>query len=94
MTGAAQTQNFTAEKVIEVVRDLARAGDLPNHLIDGDIKESDTVETLGIDSLGGAFLVERFEDTSGVLLPDDFVELQFSIAEIASRLNRILQETK
>lgn len=83
---------WTAEKVIEIIRGLAKETELPEHLIDGEIKGSDTVDTLGIDSIGGVYLIERLEEESGLLMPDDFVELTFTLDEIAARLNRLVEE--
>lgn len=84
--------DWTAEKVITVIRELAQQNDLPAHLADATITEADTVETLGIDSIGGAYLVERFEEMTDILMPDDFVELRFTLAEVAQRLNQAVAE--
>ncbi len=92
MTDTKAAGTWTAADVIAIIRDLARKTDLPEHLIEGDIKGADTVDTLGIDSIGGVYLIERLEEDTGLLMPDDFVELTFSIDEIASRLNRLLHE--
>ena len=75
-----------------VIRELAKRNDLPGHLIAGEIGESDTVKSLGIDSLGGVFLIERLEEMTGVQMPDDFVEPSLSLGEIAERLNRTISE--
>lgn len=83
---------WTAERVISIIRELAEKTDLPEHLSEGDIKGSDTVDTLGIDSIGGAYLIERLEEETGVLMPDDFVALDFDLDEIAARLNRLIAE--
>ena len=92
MTETTTVRTWTGEDVIAVIRELAKQQDLPGHLVDAEISETDTVESLGIDSLGGAYLVERFEELTGVLMPDDFVELDFNIKEIAARLNRLVEE--
>jgi acyl carrier protein len=81
---------WTSESVIKVLRDLATEDDLPAHLATGEIKDSDTVETLGIDSLGGAYLIERLEDLSGVPMPDDFLDAKDDVAKIASRMNDLI----
>ena len=90
MTGT--TENWTTEKVVDVLRTLAKEDDLPAHLATGDIKGQDTVETLGIDSLGGAYLIERLEELSGVMMPDDFLDLKDDVATIATRLNDLIQK--
>lgn len=84
--------DWTADKVIAVIRELAAQNDLPAHLVDAAITENDTVETLGIDSIGGAYLVERFEEITDILMPDDFVELRFTLGEVATRLNQAIAE--
>ena len=82
-----KTTTWTTETVIEVLRALAAEDDLPAHLATGAITGQDTVDTLGIDSLGGAFLVERLEEMTDVQMPDDFVNLEDNIEAIAARLN-------
>ena len=89
MTG--ESGPWTAERVIGIMRDLAKDDDLPNHLVTGEITGKDTVETLGIDSLGGAYLIERLEDTTGVQMPDDFLEPSDDIDRIASRLTDLIK---
>ncbi|MDA8584875.1 phosphopantetheine-binding protein [Rhodobacteraceae bacterium] len=86
-----ETENWTADRVVEVMRTLAKEDDLPAHLISGEITGKDTVETLGIDSLGGAYLIERLEDTTGVQMPDDFLDLTDDIDKIALRLNNLIK---
>ena len=85
------TESWTTERVAEVMRNLAKDDDLPEHLITGEISGQDTVETLGIDSLGGAFLIERLEELTGILMPDDFVDLKDDIATIAARLDDLVK---
>lgn len=81
------SKTWTTETVIEVLRTLAKEDDLPAHLATGEITGQDTVDTLGIDSLGGAFLIERLEEMTGVEMPDDFLNLEDDIEAIAARLN-------
>lgn len=80
---------WTTEKVVAVIRDLATQEDLPFRLIVAPISGHDTVDSLGIDSLGGVYLIERLEQLTGHLMPDDFLDLDFTISEIAERLNRL-----
>lgn len=91
MTEDKTGDTWTADKIILIIRELARSTDLPEHLSTGEIKGSDTVDTLGIDSIGGVYLIERLEEETGILMPDDFVELNFDLDEIATRLNRLVQ---
>ncbi len=84
--------SWTAEKVIAVIHKLAQETELPAHLLESNISGSDTVDALGIDSIGGVYLIERLEEVTGHLIPDDFLELTFSINEIAARLNRLIEE--
>ncbi len=58
----------------------------------GAIKGSDTVDSLGIDSIGGVYLIERLEEETGILMPDDFIELDFDLDEIAARLNGLFEK--
>lgn len=92
MTQLPKTTPWSPDDVIAVLRDLAQAEDLPAHLATGAIKPEDTVDTLGIDSLGGAFLIERFEEMTGTLMPDDFLDLSDNIAVIAERLTALTQK--
>lgn len=78
---------WTEDRVIGVIRGLAEEEDLPDHLKGGTISGTDTVETLGIDSIGAVALVDRLEEEAGVPLPDDFLELEDNIAAIVARLN-------
>jgi acyl carrier protein len=90
MNDSTMTGPWTTEQVIAVIRSLAREDDLPAHLISGPINPQDTVDALGIDSLGGAFLIERLEQLTGVEMPDDFIDMNFSIDGIAPRLNALV----
>lgn len=80
---------WTADRVIVILRELAKAEELPNHLIDGPITGADTVETLGIDSIGAVTLVDQLESEANVLLPDDFLAFEDSIDDIANRMNAL-----
>jgi acyl carrier protein len=92
MNDSTMTGPWTTEQVIAVIRTLAREDDLPEHLISGPINPQDTVDSLGIDSLGGAFLIERLEQLTGVEMPDDFIDMNFSIDGIAPRLNALVEK--
>lgn len=76
--------------IISVMRDLAASGVFPGHLTDGAIAETDTIESLGIDSIGGVYLIDRLEELTGVEMPDDFAPPGTDIAGIAARVNEIL----
>jgi acyl carrier protein len=78
------------DDVISVIRELARDGQYPAHLLDGEIAECDSVDTLGIDSIGGVYLVDRLEELTGVPMPDDLVPPGTDIRGIAARLNDIV----
>ncbi|MEM7318377.1 MAG: acyl carrier protein [Pseudomonadota bacterium] len=80
---------WTEDRLIGVIRDLAKENELPDHLITGKILGLDTVETLGIDSIGAVALIDRLEAEAGVLLPDDFLEFEESVEQIALRLNAL-----
>ena len=43
---------WTAERLIEILRKLAEEQVLPKHLVDASVSGLDTVETLGMDSIG------------------------------------------
>lgn len=92
MNDSNMTGTWTTDRIIEVIRSLAREDDLPEHLISGAINPQDTIDALGIDSLGGAFLIERLEQLTGVEMPDDFIDMNFSIDGIAPRLNALVQK--
>jgi acyl carrier protein len=81
---------WTAADVIAVVRDLARQGLFPAHLAEGEISEHDSIDTLGIDSIGGVYLIDRLEELTGIAMPDDFAPPGTDLAGIATRVNRIL----
>ena len=91
MTDHRKAGVWTTQDVIDVLRALAREEDLPSHLIDGEITANDTVDSLGIDSLGGVCLIERLELKTGMVMPDEFLDLKDNIAEIAERLNRLVE---
>lgn len=84
--------SWTVAQLIAIVRNLASQKILPNHLIEGDISGSDTMSSLGIDSLGAVELIDHLESESGVLLPDDFLDFEDSIEDIVDRLNSMKPE--
>jgi acyl carrier protein len=77
------------EHVIRIIRTLAGEAELPEHLASVAITPEDTVETLGIDSLGAVSLIERLETELDITLPDDFLDIADDIAGIAHRLDAI-----
>lgn len=80
---------WTTDRVVAILRELAKAEELPNHLIEGPITGADTVETLGIDSIGAVTLVDQLESEADVLLPDDFLAFEDSVDDIAKRMNSL-----
>ena len=80
---------WTDERVIGILRQLAREKELPEHLEHGAIMATDTVESLGIDSIGAVGLIDRMEAEAGVLLPDDFLGFDETIGNIAKRMNSL-----
>jgi acyl carrier protein len=79
------------EHVIRIIRALAREEELPEHLATAAITPEDTIETLGLDSLGAVSLIERLEAELGISLPDDFLDIADDIAGIARRLYAVVQ---
>lgn len=71
--------------LIEVVQELARAGDLPAHLADVELSQTATFADLGIDSLGALAIVEALEERIGRALPDDFVSADDTLATLGER---------
>lgn len=82
---------WTTEKLVGVLRELAGEDELPAHLKEGPIGESDTVTSLGLDSLGVVTVIERLEEMTGIPIPDDFIEMEDTIAGIAARLAGLAQ---
>ena len=80
---------WTDERVIGILHDLAKEEELPEHILTGKITGDDTVETLGIDSIGAVALIDRLEAQVGLPLPDDFLNLEDNIASIVERLNEL-----
>lgn len=80
---------WTADRVIDILRSLAREEDRPNHLVEGKITGADTIETLGIDSIGAVALGDRLEGEAGVLLPDGLLDVVDKIDDIVQRLNSL-----
>ncbi len=81
--------DWTVDRLISILRDLASEKVLPNHLVNGHISGSDTVSTLGIDSIGAVELIDHLEAESQVLLPDDFLDFEDRIEDISDRLNSL-----
>lgn len=81
---------WTTARIADIMRTLADEDDLPGHIRTAQITGLDTVETLGLDSLGAVYLVERLEIEAGVDLPDDFLAFEDSIETIAGRMNKLL----
>ncbi|MGB1388926.1 MAG: acyl carrier protein [Paracoccaceae bacterium] len=79
-------QTWTTERVAEILRALAEEDELPQHLLKATISDGDTVETLGLDSIGAVALIDRLETEAGVALPDDFLDFKDTVADIAARL--------
>lgn len=90
MTEPKSSMIWKPDDVISVIRELARDGQYPAHLVDGEISEFDSVDTLGIDSIGGVYLIDRLEELTGVPMPDDFVPPGTDIRGIAARVNEIV----
>ncbi|MGD9164959.1 MAG: acyl carrier protein [Chromatiales bacterium] len=79
------------EYLIRIIKALSVEAELPEHLITATITSEDTVETLGLDSLGAVSLIERLEAELGISLPDDFLDMADNIAGIARRLDALSQ---
>jgi acyl carrier protein len=92
VTGPKSAMIWRSEDIISVIRELARDGQFPAHLVDGEISERDSVDTLGIDSIGAVYLIDRLEVLTGVPMPDDFVPPGTDIGGIAARVNEIVGE--
>jgi acyl carrier protein len=86
-----QQISVTMEHAIRIIRDLAREEELPAHLSTSVITPEDTIETLGLDSLGAVSLIERFEAEFDISLPDDFLDIADNITGIARRLYLVVQ---
>ncbi len=81
--------NWTEDRVIGILRELAKEMELPAHLVDATIAATDTVEYLGIDSIGAVVLLDRLEAEVGQLLPDDFFDVNDSVGNIVERMNSL-----
>jgi acyl carrier protein len=81
---------WSSEDIIAVIRELAADGQFPSHLVSGGITEQDSVDTLGIDSIGAVYLIDRLEVLTGVPMPDDFVPPGTDLRGIAARVNEIV----
>ena len=81
--------NWTEERVIGILRELANDNELPQHLAKGTIKGTDTVEYLGIDSIGAVVLLDRLEEEAGVQLADDFLGFGDSVGKIVMLMNSL-----
>jgi acyl carrier protein len=79
------------ENTIRIIRSLAREQELPEYLVTAVIRPEDTIETLGIDSLGAVALIERLEVELDISLPDDFLDVADNIAGITRRLVVVLK---
>ena len=86
-----ETAGWTEERVIQVIRELAAQEELPEHLQTAKISSADTVDTLGVDSIGGIALIDRFEAEVGVPLPDDFLDFGDNVVTRAQRLNDVIR---
>lgn len=81
---------WTTERVIEVIRELAKENEVPKELATAEITGDDTGETLDLDSLGAFSLVDRLEQDCGVRLPDDFLTQEDTVATIAARVQQFV----
>lgn len=84
-----QPSAWTEERVIGIIRTLAEEEELPEYLRTAPITGTDTVETLGLDSIGAVVLIDRLEADGGVPLPDDFLGFEDSVADIVQRLKTL-----
>jgi acyl carrier protein len=80
------------EHTIGIIRALAREQELPEYLVTAAIRPEDTIETLGIDSLGAVSLIERLEAELDIMLPDDFLDIADNIAGITRRLDEVVRQ--
>jgi acyl carrier protein len=83
---------WTSADIISVIRELAEKGLFPAHLVDGEIAAHDSIDVLGIDSIGGVYLIDRLEELTGVAMPDDFAPPGTDMNGIADRVNQIVAE--
>jgi acyl carrier protein len=81
---------WTPADVVAVIRELAEKGLFPAHLVDGEISDRDSIDSLGIDSIGGVYLIDRLEELTGVAMPDDFAPPGTDLTGIADRVNQIV----
>lgn len=82
-------EEWSEERVIQIIRTLAAEDDLPARLTTAPISGKDTALTLGLDSIGAFALIDRLEAEVGVPLPDDFLRLEDSVMQIAKRLRGV-----
>ena len=84
---------WASEDVISIIRELAGDGQFPAHLVNGEISELDSIDALGIDSIGAVYLIDRLEELTRIPMPDDFVPPGTDIRGIAARVNEIIRGT-
>lgn len=80
---------WTTARVTDILRTLAKEEELPSYLTSAEISDTDTLETLGIDSIGAVALVDRLESEAGVLLPDDFLDFTDTMLDVVKRMNSL-----
>jgi acyl carrier protein len=70
-------------QLVEMVREHARGGMLPDHLIDMPLTPQTRVSDLGVDSLGKMALLTALMDLTDKYLPDNALNDDQTLAEIA-----------
>ena len=76
------------QALTDLIRELARDGDLPRDLVDAPLDEETTLESLSLDSLGRMNLVAALDDRMGIYIPENLVTPDVTLGMLAEKLRK------
>ncbi len=71
------------DNIIQMLRDTAKAGILPTHIVEMPLSAQTTVADLGIDSLGKMGLLSALMEATDKYLDDGAIQDSHTLGEIA-----------
>jgi len=78
--------SHTIALVVETIRELAHRGTLPADLVEVQISEDTTVDTLGLDSVARLELLAELEERADIAVPESLVAGIRTIGDLAAAL--------
>jgi acyl carrier protein len=78
---------FSVENLIDIIRELARQGDLPRDLGKVTLNSATKLEELGLDSLAKLILLSALDERRGIYIPDQMISTGMTLGYLADISN-------